>query len=77
VIWSVATRQEKVPVKLSRLAFHEECFTPLERRLALRTLDGDARNVCDLRDEILLKRSRARGFALKDREVPNTSPTNE
>ncbi len=41
----------------SASGFQERClarFTALERRVILRTFDGDARNVCELLDEVLM-----------------------
>src|SRR5256714_5797251 len=48
------------------LCFRKERFTSLQRRFTQCTLDGDAGNVCDLRDEILLNLRRARRFAVKN-----------
>src|SRR6266851_4053534 len=52
------------------LCFSEERFTSLQRRFAQCPLDGDAGNVCNLRDEILLNLRRARWFAAKNGKGP-------
>ena len=50
------------------LCFSEERFTSLQRRFAQCTLDGDAGNVCNLRDEILLNLRRACRTGLENGE---------
>ncbi len=56
------------------LGFPKERFTALQRRFTRCPLDGDAGNVCDLRDQILLNLRRARGFAVKDRKGSQHAP---
>src|SRR6266566_6190067 len=50
------------------LRFRKKHFTALQCRFTQCPLDGDAGNVCDLRDQILLNPPRARGFAVKNRK---------
>src|SRR5947207_11023867 len=50
------------------LCFSEERFTSLQGRFTQCTLDRDAGNVCDLRDEILLNLCRACRTALENCE---------
>src|SRR6266436_4891237 len=50
------------------LCFSEERFTSLQRCFAQCTLDGDAGNVCHLRDEILLNLGRACRTGLENGE---------
>src|SRR6266436_3647881 len=56
------------------LGFPKERFTALQRRFTRCPLDGDAGNVCDLRDQILLNLRRARGFAVKNRKGSQHPP---
>src|SRR5256885_3319994 len=56
------------------LCFPKERFTALQRRFTRCPLDGDAGNVCDLCDEILLNLRRARGFAVKKRKGSQHPP---
>src|SRR5438105_15317641 len=56
------------------LGFRNERFTALQRRFTQGPLDGDAGNVCDLRDQILLNLRRARRFAVKNRKGSEHSP---
>ena len=56
------------------LGFRKERFTALQRRFTQGPLDGDAGNVCDLRDQILLNLRRARRFAVKNRKGSQHSP---
>src|SRR5436190_19076467 len=48
------------------LCFCKEGLTSLQRRFTQCPLDGDAGNVCDLRDEILLELRRVSRFAVKN-----------
>src|SRR5712691_9787847 len=52
----------------------KERFTALQRRFTRCPLDGDAGNVCDLCDEILVNLRRARGFAVKNRKGSQHPP---
>src|SRR2546421_6281710 len=56
------------------LCFRKERFASLQRRFTRRTLGGDAGNVCDLRDEILLNLRRARWLAVKNRKGSQHPP---
>src|SRR5437016_7365374 len=52
------------------LCFRKEPFTSPDCRFTQCALDGDAGNVCDLRDKILLNLRRARWFAAKNGKGP-------
>src|SRR5437773_11940303 len=56
------------------LCFRKERFTSLQRRFAQCPLDGNAGNVGNLRDEILLNLRRARWFAVKNRKGSQHPP---
>src|SRR5207253_3158170 len=56
------------------LCFSKERFTSLQCRFTQCPLDGDAGNVCNLRDEILLNLRRARWFAVKNRKGSQHPP---
>src|ERR1700738_2613017 len=56
------------------LCFRKERFTSLQGCFAQCPLDGDAGNVGNLRDEILLNLRRARCFAVKNRKRSQHPP---
>src|SRR5207248_8025757 len=56
------------------LTLGEERFAPPERSLCSHAFDGDARDVRDLRDELLLTQRRRPGFALVHGERPEYPP---